>query len=95
MNIGNALKEARKNKGYNQVEASIKIGISQTYLSQIEGDKKKASADMIEAICKVYNIPVQVIIWKSVDEKLVAPNKRKSFKELKPLIDNLINQIFS
>lgn len=95
MKIGNALKEVRKKRGLTQQIAAAKISISQTYLSQIEGNKKNATADMVEKICKVYNIPVQIVIWNSIDEKAVSKNKQKAFKELKPLIDNLINQIFS
>lgn len=95
MEIGNALKDARKKAGYKQQDAASAIGISQTYLSQIEGDKKKASTQIIEEICFVYGVPMQVVLWKSLAEGQIPKGKIKVFKELKPLIDNLIDQIFN
>lgn len=95
MKIGFVLKEARKRAGFKQNEAAALIGISQTYLSQIESDNKKASTQIIEEICFCYGTPAQVILWKSITEKDVKKSKQKIFRELKPLIDNLIDQIFT
>lgn len=95
MKLGIALKEARKKIGLNQMEAAKSIGISQTYLSQIENDKKKPATEMLEKICKSYSTDLAMVVWKSLNETNVKKNKIKLFRDLKPVIDKLINEVFS
>ncbi len=94
MDISKALVDKRKSLGLRQNEAAERIGISQTYLSQIEGGSKQPSTGMIQDICKVYCVPVPVMYFKMLSINDVPKNKQKIFKELHPLINNLIDQIF-
>lgn len=94
MNIANALKRLRKETtSFNQQEFAGKLGISQTYLSQIEGGKKTPSMDLIEVYGRLTKVPLAVLLWMAMEEKDVKPSKKKIFKELKPTIDNLIREI--
>lgn len=95
MDISKALKEVRKSTLLSQKEFSVRSKLSQTYISLIENGKKVPSLEVVgqyEEICKV---PLAIIMWKSITEKDVQKNKLKVFKELKPVVDNLMNQIFN
>lgn len=94
MNISKSLIELRKKTGLRQTEAARHIGISQTYLSQIEGGSKEPSTSLLQNMCTLYGVPAPIMYWKALTISDVPKNKQKAFKELHPLIDNLINQIF-
>lgn len=96
MNIGTAIQKLRKTKApqLTQGEFASKIGISQTYLSQIESNKKKPSIEILESIASYFEIPLPIIFWFSIDESDVKESKREYFRFLKPDIDQMINIIF-
>lgn len=94
MNIGTALKEIRKSKGLRQNKSAIEIGITQTYLSQIESNDKTPSLEVIEKIGKYYQVPVAILLWKGVEQSDISVSKQEAFAYIKPLVDQLINQIF-
>lgn len=94
MDISKALFQMRKRTVHNQKEFAGKLGISQTYLSLLENGKKTPSWDLIEHYSKLVNVPIAIVFWKSIEDKDVPTSKKRIFKELKPVVDNLIDQIF-
>ena len=96
MEIGKALWEIRENElNKAQNVAAHEIGITQSYLSQIEDGKKIPSQEVLEKICKTYGVPVSVVVWMATYPDDVAKDKRSAFKVLKPLVDDLINDYFA
>jgi len=95
MKIGKAIKKARLCyfKG-NQIEFSKAIGISQTYLSQIENDKKEPSVSVLNQISLICEIPLAILMWFTIDTKDIAENKKDAFKFLKPSVDAMLKEIF-
>ncbi len=91
MNIGNAIKQRRKELGIKQNQLAEASNISQTYLSQIEANSKEASQKVISDICKELDIPIAILIWKSIEESDIHKTKLDAFKMLKPSVDGLIN----
>ena len=51
--IGKRISKARKVAGLTQAELSEKIGISEKYLSRIEGGKQMPSVAIVARICEV------------------------------------------
>lgn len=94
MDISKALLEMRKQTVFNQKEFADKLGVTQTYVSLLENGKKVPSWDLIECYSKLVKVPIGIILWKCIEEKDVPSSKKRIFRELKPLVDNLINQIF-
>lgn len=45
-------------------------------------------------MCEIYEIPIGVIMWGSVNEADVSKDKKVAFRVLKPLIDKLIEDVF-
>lgn len=92
MKVGEALKRIRHDLGKTQVQVCEKLGLSQTYLSQIESGSKEASPAMMRRICKYYGVPPAILAWKSLDRKDVPKNKQKAFDTISPAINNLIDE---
>jgi len=54
--IGRTIKLARKAHKIKQGNLAERVGISQTYLSQIEAGKVNVSIDILAKICKILDI---------------------------------------
>lgn len=94
MDLGNTLRTIRREKNITQSEAVLKLKISQTYLSQLEANKKEPSLPMLKKISKFYGIPVPVIMWKSLTDKDIVHSKKEAWAILKVSVDNLIKEFF-
>jgi transcriptional regulator with XRE-family HTH domain len=91
MNIGKAIKKIRKSSNtVNQGQFAAKIGITQSYLSQIESGKKLPSLDLLQVISNQSNIPMPAMLWFSLSESDIDIRKIEMFRSLKPIIDDLI-----
>jgi len=93
MNYGLMIKTLRTGKKENQNSFSSKLGISQTYLSQLEKGKKTPSPHLLERISIYVDIPLAILFWYSITEFDIKDEKRELFKDLKPSIDKLIEVI--
>lgn len=54
--IGEALRLLRIFNGYKSVELAEKIGISQSYVSEIENNKKQPTMDILEKYANVFGM---------------------------------------
>jgi len=91
MNLPAAIKEIRQKKGMKQYEAADGIGITQTYMSQIESGQKVPSVEVLQKLAKFYKTPIAIMLWFSLDEKDIAKNKLNAYRELRPVVDSMIN----
>jgi transcriptional regulator with XRE-family HTH domain len=94
MLIGNAIKEIRKQKKIQQQELSELCKLSQTYLSQIENNKKQPNLTTLEIIGEKLGIPIPVILFLSLTDNDVPENKRELFRFMSPIVEKFINEIF-
>ena len=94
MNIGQLTKKLRKNRSLKQGAVAKELGISQTYLSQLEKGARNPSSGMIDKLAMFYQIPAPVMGWLTMTEDLVPENKRESFKQIKPAMDALVEEFF-
>jgi transcriptional regulator with XRE-family HTH domain len=98
MKLGYALREARlkrfPNKEMKQYEIAESVGITPTYLSQVELGKKEPSYELIKSLCALYRIPPAVLLWMATESKDVEKKKRDAFEMIKGPMNNLINEFF-
>ncbi len=94
MNIGNAIKKLRKQKGMNQSEFGDKCGLSQTALSQIETGFSRPNKKTLEKICSVLEVPEFLLYLLSMDEEDVPDDKKQQYKSTYPLIKDLVINLF-
>jgi transcriptional regulator with XRE-family HTH domain len=95
MDLGNVIKNIRKNKKQTQEEFALLCGISQTYLSQIENNSKEPNLSTLKSISEKLNIPLPILFFLSMTEEDVQPNKRKAFKIISPSLHSVIHEFFT
>lgn len=61
--FGDSLRLIRKLHGYTAKELSTVLGISPTYLSEIENSKKTPSLDIIERYSKAFHVRKSTILF--------------------------------
>jgi transcriptional regulator with XRE-family HTH domain len=63
--LNEALRLIRVYHDLRQSEAAEKLGVSNSYLSEIESGKKKPSLDLVEKYAEAFQIPVSSILFFS------------------------------
>lgn len=95
MNLGTVIKNIRKQKGQTQSEFASVCGITQTYLSQIEGNLKEPNLSTLKEISNNLDVPLPILFFLSLDENDVNPEKRKAFEIINPSVKSLVSEFFS
>lgn len=95
MKVGRAIKKWRNIKGINQVQLAQKAGITQSYLSLVEQDKKTPTLKTINSICDAFEIPTPVLMLMAIDKEELTPQKREIYEVLYPNIEQLMLSAFS
>jgi transcriptional regulator with XRE-family HTH domain len=95
MDLGNQIKFIRKQKGLTQSEFALSVGITQTYLSQIESNLKEPNLSTLKSISEGLNVPLPILFFLSMTEDDVRPNKRNAFKIVSPSVNSLVNEFFT
>lgn len=95
MDLGNIIKNIRKQKGLTQIEFASSCGITQTYLSQIESNQKEPNLSTLKSISNRLNIPLPILFFLSMTAEDIHPNKRKAFEIVSPSVKSLVNEFFS
>ena len=62
MQIGNKIREYRKNHGYTQRELSKRLDVSRSYLSDVENGRVRGSVEFMSRVSVVLDIPVTELI---------------------------------
>lgn len=94
MNLGNTITDIRKAKGLKQYELASACDITQTYLSQIEANKKEPNLSTLKSISLALEIPLPILFFMSIDEEDVPSNRKGAFEILQPTLKSLINDLF-
>jgi transcriptional regulator with XRE-family HTH domain len=95
MDLGNTIKNFRKQKELKQGEFAIKCGISQTYLSLIENNQKEPNLSTLKEISIQLDIPLPIIFFQSMTNEDIPSQKRDAYKIIGPSVKSLINEFFS
>lgn len=86
MTLGERFKNLRQLLGLNQDKAAEIMGISSSYLSEIERDIKIPSYARIELIAEAYCIPVWVLFFPVDDGIKVELPFQEGYEKLKKMI---------
>lgn len=108
MSLGKKLLNARKSKGYSQVELSKKSGLTQTLISEYENDKTIPNAKSLFFIAKSLDISMDELFGlkpESINikntkilrrmkaiEKMSAMNQEQALKSIDIIIKGLSKQ---
>lgn len=68
MKIGNAIKLSRSSKGMTLSSLSEKTGLSSSYLSMVESEKRKPTLESLEKISSSLNIPLPLLVFLAAEK---------------------------
>ena len=92
--IGDALKRIRTIYGYKANELCGLLGISPSYLSEIENNKKQPSLELLSRYSKIYGIKLSsLLLLSETFEEAEQAGKGKNF--IRALMIQLINTMSS
>lgn len=94
MDIGSAIIKLRKQAGFSQAELAMHCELSQTYLSQIENNKREPHISSLKKISEVLDTPLPILIFLSVEESDIPERKRPAFNLLFPSIRAFLTELF-
>lgn len=93
MEIGESIKKFRKNLDLSQKQLAEKIGVSCTAMNQIENNVALPHKATLDKICTALNIPLSFLLYGSISDEDIPPNKFETFNYLKIGLDKLLFDI--
>lgn len=94
MKLGRAIKYVRFVIGMSQGNLAKTVGLSQTYLSQIENEQKLPALDTLESICKALGVPMFFLMMKAVEAKDIDADKLEVYNKFSPAISQMFEGLF-
>ena len=92
MNLGNAIKICRAHRGLTQAELSKEVGVSLSYLSLLERNKRDATVSTLEAIAQGLGIPLNLLFFLASDSAALQGLPEEVRDKLSAIILRLLNE---
>lgn len=67
MDIGNAIKLCRVRKGWTQEQLATKAGVSPSYLSLIENNRRDATVSSVKKLSRTLGVPLNLLVFLAAD----------------------------
>lgn len=93
MSYAQIFKESRKKSGMSGKDFASRLNITPNYLSNIENNRKFPSKNLVERLSVEIRVPVPILQWFSLTEDSIVSNKKAAFRNIKPAVDALLNQL--
>lgn len=89
--IGETIKLLRNTYGINSQDLALKIEISQSYMSEIENNKKIPKLEIIKKISEIFKIKTSSLIY--IDEKVEEAGENINFNEKIIIVINTLEKL--
>ncbi len=94
MNLGATINHIRKSRGLKQGELAKLTGLTQTYLSLIEKNKREPNLTALKKIGNALSVPLPILFFLSLDESDIPKKKLESFEKIGPILKSILSQYF-
>ena len=95
MNLGQAIAEVRQRKCIKQKVLARRCQISQTYLSQIENNRRDPNLSTLKKISQVLEVPLPIIFFLSLTDEDIPEQKKEAFGYLSSSVKAFVQEFFS
>lgn len=92
LRLGNAIKVCRAHRGLTQDRLAKRAGISLSYLSLLENDKRDASVSTLESIAHGLKVPLNLIFFLASDDEELRGLPEGVKDKLSSVILRLLNE---
>lgn len=91
MDIGQAIKTLRLQRGMTQAQLAARCGMTVNGISLLEVGKSFPPKNTVERLCQVFGLPTSYLLMASIEEKDLPEEKRVLYRTmLEPLRNELI-----
>lgn len=75
--FGQALKLLRRHHGLNQSTLARNLGVSRSYISELESGNRTPSLDLLNRYANIFDIPVSSLVFfaEALEDKISAPSR--------------------
>lgn len=94
MDLGSVIKNIRIQKGFTQKQFAEICSISQTYLSQIESNRKEPNISVLKIIAENFQLPLPVLFFKALNKEDIPEHKKSAYDMVAPSFNSLLDSIF-
>ena len=94
MNIGEAIRLARKSQDIRQNVLAEIAGVTPAYLSLIESGEKNPTLDVLEALAFALETPLPILFLRTLEVSDIREEKQEAFKHIHPLLISIANEFF-
>ncbi|MFC4275329.1 helix-turn-helix domain-containing protein [Achromobacter aloeverae] len=92
MNIGRTLKLCRSAKDLSLEVVAARAGISTSYLSRLENDKREPTLALVGKVAEALEVPVPVVIFLASDDKELKYMDKETAQRFSDLALGLMRQ---
>jgi XRE family transcriptional regulator, regulator of sulfur utilization len=93
--IGKAISSIRRERELSQTELAQRANLSNSYLSEIEANKRTPDLNVLKRIADALNVPIELLMIKAVNEQNISdPDQKRLAREIAPLLENLVNILY-
>ena len=89
MNLGNAIRKLRNEKGIKQKFIASRAGISNEYLSNIENGTKMPTIAVINKICDALEVSVAYLLLIAVESNIEDDVPKEKLADLKDILKSI------
>jgi len=90
MDAGKAIRNERIRQGMSQKELGIRLNVNNTYVCDLEKNRKYPSRKMAEKLAMALSTPYPVILMRSIELSDIPFQKRDTYKASLPAINALL-----
>lgn len=94
MDLGRAIARLRKQQCLNQKSLARECSISQTYLSQIENNRKDPNLSTLKEISRALEVPLPILFFLAMNDGDIPEGKREAFGQLLAPIKAMVHEVF-
>lgn len=89
MTLGDAIKRLRGAAGISQKDFATRLGISPSYLSQIEGDHREPTIPLIRRMAEELGLPAVILFAAALSAPTSLPQNQR--QRLQNLLEQLVD----
>lgn len=93
MKLGMTIASLRRQKGWKQQDLAEELGISPSYLSQVEHERKEPSLSLLRGISNTLEVPLPFLFFMSLSRDDIPERKREAYDILSPVAHSLIQSV--
>jgi transcriptional regulator with XRE-family HTH domain len=88
MTLGSAVKRMRAAAGFSQKDFAARLDLSQSYLSQIESDRREPTIPLVRRMAGELGVPSVILFAAALSRPSAMPEEQR--KKLSAIMDQLI-----